>query len=311
MKKWHVKAFIQKSISFLPNPEKWNFLLQKYITGKDKLSNVRFENKLRQINEHLDSYKKYNDGHLELGALKILELGTGKFPVIPIILFLKGANNLVSIDVIPFLKIEQLKSTLLKFKEYEDSKNLKEVLFDKVDARWNQLMQLVDSLDQLTVEKFCQTIGLKIEIADARETNFETNTFDLIVSNNTLEHIYPEILGGILTEFMRVLKQGGVMSHMIDMSDHFSHFDKSIDVYHFLRFSNKTWRKIDNKILPQSRLRLVDYFELYEKLNVPITECIIIRADETLAAKAELSEDFKKYTIEQLAITHARVISQK
>jgi len=84
----------------------------------------------------------------------------------------------------------------------------------------------------------------------------EDNNIQLISSNNTYEHIYPEVLGGIIQRMWALLAPGGIMSHFIDMSDHFAHMDRGIDIYNFLRFSEKQWDLIDNRIQPQNRWRL-------------------------------------------------------
>jgi hypothetical protein len=61
------------------------------------------------------------------------------------------------------------------------------------------------------------------------------------------------------------------MSHAIDMSDHFAHFDKSINVFNFLQYSDSLWKMIDNSIQPQNRLRVSDFRALYKKLDIPVT----------------------------------------
>ncbi len=64
--------------------------------------------------------------------------------------------------------------------------------------------------------------------------NIKSDSVDFICSNNTFEHIPADILSAILREFKRVIKPGGLMSHFIDMSDHFAHFDSRITIYNFL-----------------------------------------------------------------------------
>ncbi|MCC6383697.1 MAG: class I SAM-dependent methyltransferase [Bacteroidia bacterium] len=80
-------------------------------------------------------------------------------------------------------------------------------------------------------------------IGDAGKHPLRNNSIDLLGSNNTFEHIYPDIRIPILIEFKQVGKRkGGVMSHFIDMSDHLVHSDKSINIYNFLQFSDRPWK---------------------------------------------------------------------
>ena len=132
---------------------------------------------------------------------------------------------------------------------------------------------------------------------------------DLIISNNTLEHIYPDVLIPILEEFIRLIKSGGVQSHFIDMSDHFAHFDKSISIYNFLKFSNRQWKVIDNKIQPQNRLRYDDYIEIYGKIGMPVSKTKFRAGDSESLKSFNISKEFEKYSIERLAISHCYITS--
>ena len=69
--------------------------------------------------------------------------------------------------------------------------------------------------------------------------SLQKESVDFICSNNTFEHIPQEILRDILVEFKRVLHPNGLMSHFIDMSDHFAHFDSRITIYNFLQIQQK------------------------------------------------------------------------
>ena len=61
---------------------------------------------------------------------------------------------------------------------------------------------------------------------------------------------------GISSKVQTDWKPDGLHSHFIDMSDHFAHMDSSISIYHFLRYSEAQWKRIDNSIQPQNRWRL-------------------------------------------------------
>jgi SAM-dependent methyltransferase len=135
------------------------------------------------------------------------------------------------------------------------------------------------------------------------------DSVDFICSNNTFEHIYPDPLARILAQLHRVLKPGGIMSHFIDMSDHFSHLDQSITPLNFLQFSQRTWARIDNSIQPQNRWRLSDYRRLYARQEISIAEEIVITRDEEALAQTPVHAEFTAYDRADLATLHAYVIS--
>ncbi|NNC83283.1 MAG: class I SAM-dependent methyltransferase [Flavobacteriales bacterium] len=147
-------------------------------------------------------------------------------------------------------------------------------------------------------------------LIDARATGLAESSFDFICSNNTFEHIYPNVLSDILKEFKRVLKADGLMSHFIDLSDNFAHFDHSITIYNFLRFSTDRWNMIDNSIQPQNRLRWKEYKEKYQELDIPITEESIREGELELLAQVDVHPQFDAFSAEELAISHGYLISK-
>jgi ubiquinone/menaquinone biosynthesis C-methylase UbiE len=147
-------------------------------------------------------------------------------------------------------------------------------------------------------------------VCDARHLSLIRNQeIDLVTSNNTFEHIYEEVLTGILKEFKRIVGPGGVMSHFIDMSDHFAHFDKSITIYNFLKFSDSEWKLIDNSIQPQNRLRINDYRKIYEELGIPITLEKNRESNIRDLESLRLDAKFEKIPIEDLAVSHSYLVS--
>jgi hypothetical protein len=73
------------------------------------------------------------------------------------------------------------------------------------------------------------------------------------------------VLRDILRQFRRIAAPGAVMSHWIDLSDHYSHFDPSIGAYNFLAFPAPTWAWLNNDLHYQSRLRAPEYRQLHEE----------------------------------------------
>ncbi len=89
MKKWILKAIVQKTISFLPFKHQINFLFQKYVTKGVYLSDEYFEDRLIHAANHLKGSKKLSGNTV---PDKTLELGTGWYPVVPIVFYLCGSN---------------------------------------------------------------------------------------------------------------------------------------------------------------------------------------------------------------------------
>ena len=84
MKVWILKAIVQKVISFLPFSHKVNYLFQKFVTRGIRLTDELFIDKLTHFRNHYHYYLKYRD---KIEGKAILEIGTGWYPIIPILFF--------------------------------------------------------------------------------------------------------------------------------------------------------------------------------------------------------------------------------
>ncbi|MBD5657394.1 MAG: class I SAM-dependent methyltransferase, partial [Candidatus Eremiobacteraeota bacterium] len=130
MAKWMVKAAIQKTLSLLPDGHKLNYLFQKHVT-KMHLGDAAMDQALVHCADHVRHMRSYGSG---LSNCTTLELGTGWFAVVPIGLFLCGAERVMTIDVTPLLRTENLVIAIRRFIDYDDRGRLSEFLPD-VDAR--------------------------------------------------------------------------------------------------------------------------------------------------------------------------------
>ena len=304
---WITKALVQKLISYLPFKHRINFFFQKHITHGVELTDAYFADRLIHARNHLKYFSEKTGSSI---PSKTLEMGTGWYPVIPIYLFLRGVNTIYSIDISNHIKRSYTKLTIKKFlDELENGRLLADSeLF--LPERIQQIKKVLNEKSSSELQ-LLQSLGIVIKIKDARKNAFSDEIFDLIHSNNTFEHIDPVELKQILIEFNRMLKRGGVMSHFIDMTDHFAHFDRSITVYNFLKFSTSKWKLIDNSIQPQNRLRVKDYEVLYKDLGF---EYLITEARNGNLAELEsvkLDANYIKYSHNDLAMSHCQFVSVK
>ena len=306
MKKWILKAVVQKTISYLPYSYRINYFFQKYITKGVALSNEYFYDRLGHARVHLESYQKYSGQAFPLSSL---EIGTGWYPIVPVSFFLAGTENIYSTDITFHTSKEKIITTLLKMQESFRSGKLQQQISVNPE-RYSILENILSDHTQLSAEEILKRLHITYLIEDARQSSLPDDSIDLINSNNTFEHIYPEILKPILREFKRIVnKKNGVMSHFIDLSDHFAHLDRSITIYNFLQFSERQWKLIDNSIQPQSRLRIDDYRSLYKELNIPINEETFRKGDTTQLFTVPLDKRFADKPADINAISHCHFVS--
>lgn len=304
---WIAKALIQKAISFLPYNHSVNFLFQKYVTRGVRLTDELFEDKLIHCRNHLHYFSTY----ATTAPASSLEIGTGWYPIVPIGLYLFGFQEIVSVDISDLLTTDSVHQTIARYEAYLTSGRLSQFL-DQVDMeRFSKLKELLQYNEP--PHELLKRLNIRIIIGDARKIDRPDESFDLINSNNTFEHIYPEILIDIVKEFKRLLRPTGIMSHQIDMSDHFAHLDKSISIYNFLKYSDKQWSMIDNTIQPQNRLRVSDFREIFKDLKLEILFEQNRDGDIDLIKQLRplLDHKYKSYSDADLAVSHSLFVLKK
>ena len=145
-------------------------------------------------------------------------------------------------------------------------------------------------------------VGVRAMVGDARVSGLPAGSIDLVVSNNTLEHIPPHVLEEIVFEFRRVSAPGAVMDHFVDISDHYAHFDSSITEFNYLRYGPRTWRLVNNRLQYQNRLRASDYRRLIESAGLRVIAEEIERGTPEQLAQITVAAPFHAYAREDLLI---------
>lgn len=270
---WQRKARIQKAIAALPLSNEIYYAMQRSMGSlrKGRANPIEWYQAGRQMAEWLRAAGR------EVEGMRILEVGTGRNINLPTALWLCGAEQVVTVDLNPYLS----SALVFESNEYVRQHEAEVVRAFGAEAARPQfqerLAQLVsfkgslrDLLRLMNVEYLAR--------ADAARLPLEAHTLDCHVSYAVFEHIPAKELERILKEARRVLKEDGLLLHIIDPSDHFSHDDETITAINFLQFSESDWEKwAGNKFMYHNRLRAFEYLELFERAGVRV-----VRRTETL-----------------------------
>ena len=260
MARWIVKALVQRTIGFMPNPDYWSDLVQRKVAGSVDLTYPFFLSRLDVVRKNLDVFAREN-GPAEDGPAEVLELGTGWFPIVPIALRLSGASHVRTCDIVEHVSPERLSATLQAFARAADDGELRR-RFPSLDHALLQQIRSFDAARQTCVESL-RSLGIDYIVGDFPGAFLPPASIDLIVSHAVLEYIAEPPFRALLAAFRRVLKSDGVMSHWIDFTDEYAYFDKNISPLHFLRYPDWAWRIINNPLIPLSRLRIDDVRRLF------------------------------------------------
>jgi hypothetical protein len=309
MASWLLKAIVQRGVGALPYPHFWNGLLQHWVTHSTRLTDEIFLENLRNCRIHLANLKQH--GPPASGKFCAFELGTGWFPVVSIGLFLCGARDVWTWDLAPFLKSDRLKDVIARFLDLEAQQLLNGHL-DALPERLALLKAVMTSGDwsqRHEPTRLLERLNIHYRLGNAAQSGLAPRSVNLIVSDVVLEYIPPDELVKILHEFRRIARPEAVMSHSIALDDQYSGSDPRITQFNFLRFSDRTWRWINNPIIPLNRLRISDYRRLFRESGFQIIEEVNRRGDPAELARIPLAERFREYPADDLLVTYTRLVA--
>lgn len=307
MSYWMLKALFQGGISFLPRNQSWNYLFQKYITKSLDLNATKFENKLMQCKEHMENYL----ATIPVGksSFSVLELGTGWLPIIPIGLYICGASKIWTVDKISLLHSSRVREVLTVFIEYAQNGSLVKILPWIHDSRVFKLKSVLEDKSLSSPAQILERLKIYTVVSDARNTGLKPSTIDLFVSNNTLEHIPEDVILSIFFEFKRLGSPYSLMSHHIDMRDHYANFDRSITPYNFLKYSEPMWRLFNNSLQYQNRLRVSDFCRIHETAGFKILHRRDKKGFSGDLDSVRISKEFLRYSREELLVLDSWIVS--
>jgi len=261
---WKLKAILYKLFSLL-KLKKTFYFIQKHVTKRSRV-NITEINKL---------WVFHSDAIEDSKSKKILEVGAGKSLEQNIYLSYKFGSiiNQTAIDINNMLDFKLFNdasaqiANLLKLKYKGDIKNISDL-----KTRYNITYIAPFKISELNIEE----------------------KFDICISTTALEHFSILDLQNYLLDLKKVLNDNGLISSLIDYSDHYSHTDKNINTLNFLSYSKKEWEKYNNSYLYQNRLRHQDYKKLFIDQGYKIVKIIkgnVTSPNEKISNEFDITND--------------------
>ena len=300
MPPWRVKAAAQGVVSLLPQPHRWNRYLRQYCSHTLSLDDVTFMTHLAHFRCHRPVLR-----HRDPSTTRVLELGTGSVPVTPLALWLGGIGDVVTWDV-----VDQWSDRLAGEAAARLLRRARAGRFRLADPeRAARLAQLLDERGGRLERSIVGTLGIRALVGDASVSCMEDASVDVFVSNATLEHIPRSGIAATFTEFARLAAPCAQMSHYVDLADHYRSFDRHINAFHFLRYDERAWRKYNNRLHYQNRLRLPDYRDLHCATGWRITREELGSGSARDLDGIRLAPQFEAYATEDLLVHRAVLVS--
>ena len=236
---WKLKAFLYKVFQSL-RLKKSLYFIQKYITRRSKIN-------IQKINPH---WERHESSIRKNNCIDLIEIGAGK--------------SLEQNIYFSYIFNNQLKQTVIDINKMIDFN-----LFNDASLIISNLLNLKFKGKVTNQEEILNKYNIQY-LAPHKLSDLSKKKFDICVSTTTLEHFSLQDLNNFLLDVKKILKEGGLISSIIDYSDHYSHTDKNINSLNFLKFDESDWVKYNNSYLYQNRLRHQDYRKLFNDFNYEI-----------------------------------------
>lgn len=295
---WRIKGVVQGVLSFLPGGSAVNDALQRAAGGRRDESH-HIDLKFRA--DWLVQMKLLNDLGMSVRDRDLLEIGTGWLPVFPLCFALAGARRCYTFDLHRHLNLAVVPKALRELErhlpEIARASGEDEAV---VRGRWQRLVAAGDGHAVLKLA------GIDYRApADATKTGLPDACVAVVFSNSVLEHVSTPVLEPMMRESGRILQPDGLSLHSVNCGDHYAYFDRTITPIHYLRFSENEWRKWNNDLLYQNRLRPVDFVEAARSAGLEILLDLHTPRAELLARidGMPIAPEFRRYPKEQLCCT--------
>ncbi len=274
--------------------------MQQHLSHSLDLPKQEFETRLDHCHRHLEAFLETRPAIN--GDWRVLELGTGWLPTVPVGLYLCGAAEIWTFDIAPLLRSAQVKLMLDRFAESERSGELQKRLPRLRPERLAKLREFSASWDSHSPAALLEKMNIYFRVRDAQQTGLESGSIDLFVSTAVLEYIPRAVLKSILQEFKRLGSAGAVQSHYINLRDHYSYFDLSITPFNYLKYTQRRWNYLNSPLAWQNRLRISDYRALFAETGHQIIREHNTKGNLEDLRKLSLAPEFQHYSLEDLLV---------
>ena len=262
--RWVAKSAVQNTISLLPRGRELNGLLQRHVTRSVVLTPEKVVSKLARVGgRHLHHHAQFAGQPID--ETRVVEVGTGFVPLLPVGLCLAGAAAVHTFDIVELASRGQTAALLRHLVAAADEGLLGRACPWVRPRRLTRLRELAANPPGSSLDELLAEMHITYTVGGATASGLEPGSADFFVTNNVLEHVPRQEIRALLAEAHRVGSRGAVVSHHIDLRDHYARIDPKIGVYNSLRFTSRQWRILNSRLEPQNRLRHSDYLVLVDE----------------------------------------------
>lgn len=302
---WKVRALAQKAMWHLPGSIYLNAAMSKLRAGhsaEDELLRKHAPNFLR----HCAGLRRQGFG---ISADKtFLEIGTGWDVNVAYLARLTGFGTVITVDAFRHLQTKQIEACVKLFPR------LTQELAATFAVDEAELTLKLAEAAKIAGEDFCAWADIKYVAPISRDyREIESASCDVVYTTAVFEHIYVEDVIETLRQIRRILKPGGLTTHVIDLKDHFAYFQPGLPYNHFLKFDDTQWMSwAGNPMSFTNRLLASDWEKLFRDSELEIVQFEeIVERDLPRIDNKLLSPQFRSRSERDLTIGELHVIARR
>jgi hypothetical protein len=294
---WRFKSFQFKLISAVPGGQRLYSFLQDHVTKSSHASVPRVEQK---VNVGLDFWdwlkrEKLSD---RLVNGRLLDLGSGWHPTIPLLWHSFGNNDQTLADINVNMTAHQVAETVKYFREIVQNPDWSH----HADLKRIPEMPAASSADAVAVLK---PLGIRYDAPYGDHLQKLPNHFDMVICTQVLQHIPKAVHLQIFKELFHCMKPGALFQATVHFVGHFRSPHQRDGQYEHLTVSPETWDNwINSSMMGFNRLKAPDYRETLEQSGFRIREFRLVEPtpeDFAELRRTKIHPIFKRYSEYELA----------
>ncbi|MGH2889465.1 MAG: class I SAM-dependent methyltransferase [Solirubrobacteraceae bacterium] len=299
--RWLAKAAAQGAIGVLPRGESINYQLQRKVSKRLPRPADEFDVQVRAVARHIEAVEAWRPG-VRRAELRCYEFGAGWDLIGPLSMWALGFDRQTIIDIKPHVKLDLVNGTIREFAA--NPERMERLLAAPLRALQGEPVRTIGHLES--------RFGIVYRAPlDAASVPLPDESFDLVTSTFTLEHIPGPTILSILRETRRIMAPEAVFSSLIDMQDHYSYIDPNVSPYNFLRYRPWLWRLLNPSLQWQSRLRHSQYLALFADAGFEIVSDqpqMPSDADLRQLDRLALAPEFHRFSTEDLGTRSTHLV---
>ncbi|GAB2506739.1 hypothetical protein GCM10027084_21600 [Pseudoxanthomonas sangjuensis] len=305
---WRIKGTVQKVLGYVPGGDALHFHLQRRFGGLQ-----RFERELAmKIDDWAIMARHLRNAGVGFAGMRGFEIGTGWYPTFPFACYLAGAARIDTCDLNPHLRADLTRDCVEALERFLPT--IIDAGGADADGAWQRYYRLRELILAGAGLETASDGAIRYRApADATRTTLADGEIGVVFSNSVLEHVPADVVEAMYREARRILAPGGVMFHSVNCGDHYAYVDRNIHQLHYLRYSDRQWRRWNNAFLYQNRLRAHYFVDAAARQGFRIELNTAAARPERLQQLAEtpVHPQFAGIPPEKLCITSVDFIARK